>query len=384
MKPISGKSGYRVFGLAAALAFMLASPAVAATYEQNFHAEWTVDVWDYYGNVAARSWTYDWTYVPFSSELGTLTKVEVELTIDVSGATVGDRFGYRTNLCDSCVGKCGFWIGIENPPVIESPSFQIHQTVTHTDPADLANWIVPCSPAAGYFYFEAATFTASHTLQANLRVVFTYEPPFVPVGIDIKPGSYPNTFNQNGHGVVPVAILGSGSLNVRNVDVASLWLQGLSVKMAGKSGRYLSHFEDINSDGYEDLVVQFEDSDAWVVPGGGTALLTGVLNDGTEIRGEDTIQIVPDLQACTLEVPPIFARSGISDWIEVRGPLALSSPPVMAAVRSTSGLENLDAFLRVTAPAQIEPLPGAVVDDLVKLHHRWPDETDIRARPWTI
>ena len=32
---------------------------------------------------------------------------------------------------------------------------------------------------------------------------------FKPVAIDIKPGSDPNCFNNDGHGVIPVAILSS-------------------------------------------------------------------------------------------------------------------------------------------------------------------------------
>ena len=113
------------------------------------------------------------------------------------------------------------------------------------------------------------------------------------VDIDIKPGSDPNCFNQNEHGVVPVAIFGSSTLDVNQIDVESLSLQGITVKLAGKSGKYLVNYSDENSDGYTDLVLQFEDSDSWVDSGDGFATLTGELLDGTKINGVDTICIVP-------------------------------------------------------------------------------------------
>lgn len=115
----------------------------------------------------------------------------------------------------------------------------------------------------------------------------------VPVGIDIKPGSDPNCFNQNERGVIPVAILGSANLDVTQINIESLSIQGLAVKMVGKSDRYLAHYDYVNGDEYIDLVVQFQDSDGWVSSGSGYATLTGTLNNGVLIGGSDTICMVP-------------------------------------------------------------------------------------------
>jgi len=120
-----------------------------------------------------------------------------------------------------------------------------------------------------------------------------YTPPYVLVQIDIKSTSGLKCFNQNERGVIPVAIFGSDALNVANIDIGSLWLQGLSVKVTGKSNKYLAHFEDINKDGYDDLIIQFQDSDGWVVPGSDYATLKGKLYNGTQIMGQDTICIIP-------------------------------------------------------------------------------------------
>jgi len=88
---------------------------------------------------------------------------------------------------------------------------------------------------------------------------------FMVVKIDIKPGSFPNCFNLNQKGVIPVAILGSSILNTEAIDVSSLSLQGVKFKLVGKkSPQYLAHYEDIDGDSDLDLVIQFEDSDGYV------------------------------------------------------------------------------------------------------------------------
>ena len=113
------------------------------------------------------------------------------------------------------------------------------------------------------------------------------------VDIEIKPGSYPNCFNQNEHGVIPVAVLGSAYLDVTEIIPESLSLQGLAVKVSGKSDKNMVHTALVDDDPYPDLVVQFEDSDDWTASGEDTARLSGQLADGTPIEGTDTICIVP-------------------------------------------------------------------------------------------
>lgn len=118
-------------------------------------------------------------------------------------------------------------------------------------------------------------------------------PPEGEVDIDIKPGSDPNCFNHNKHGVIPVAIFGSADLDVEDINLDSLLLQGLSVRVVGKNDKYLAHYEYVNDDDYLDFIVQFEDSGGWITSGDGYAMLSGELNDRTPIEGKDTICIVP-------------------------------------------------------------------------------------------
>ena len=113
----------------------------------------------------------------------------------------------------------------------------------------------------------------------------------IEVTIDIKPGSYPNCFNSNGHGVIPVAILGAEDFDVSIIDPASVMLDGQEVRVKGKSGNAGS-LEDVNDDGIDDLVVQILDEDFYNTTGITTGILTATSYDGmTSFKGEDSICI---------------------------------------------------------------------------------------------
>jgi hypothetical protein len=67
----------------------------------------------------------------------------------------------------------------------------------------------------------------------------------------------------------------------------------MAVKAVGKAEKLLSHYEDVNGDGFDDLVVQILDVDGTFTEGTTEAILTGELFDGTPIVGADEITIVP-------------------------------------------------------------------------------------------
>ena len=118
----------------------------------------------------------------------------------------------------------------------------------------------------------------------------------IEVTIDIKPGSNPNCFNNDGHGVIPLAILGSADFDCTQIDPSTCTLSGLTLKIAGKSNKLMAHIEDVNNDGFDDLVLQIEDQDGAFQVGESEATLTGNLYKaygGTPIQGTDSICIVP-------------------------------------------------------------------------------------------
>ncbi|MGE5893031.1 MAG: lacto-N-biose phosphorylase central domain-containing protein [bacterium] len=140
----------------------------------------------------------------------------------------------------------------------------------------------------------------SNTIQAGdadrlleQAVAWVAGPLYIEVAIDIKPGSSPNSVNLNGEGAIPVAIFGSDTFDVSAINAATVVLEAMPIKTAGKNNNLLAHFEDVNADGYVDMVVQIQDTDGVFQEGTSIATLTGYLYDGTPIQGQDEITVVP-------------------------------------------------------------------------------------------
>lgn len=112
------------------------------------------------------------------------------------------------------------------------------------------------------------------------------------VEIDIKPWSDPNCFTSDGHGVIPVALLSSPDFDATEIDPATLELDGQPVRTTA-SGKLQAHIEDVNLDGYDDLVVQFVDLADTYPPGDGVGTVTGQTFEGLAIEGQDAVCVVP-------------------------------------------------------------------------------------------
>jgi hypothetical protein len=114
-------------------------------------------------------------------------------------------------------------------------------------------------------------------------------PPPVTVAIDIKPDSAENPFNVQSQGLLPVALLGSADVSVSQIDLTSIKLAGVAPVR--------SAIADLQSDGYPDAVLHFQDQDISGLLTGVTdgeivmLKLTGVLLDGTSIEGTDVITV---------------------------------------------------------------------------------------------
>lgn len=149
-------------------------------------------------------------------------------------------------------------------------------------------------------------------------------PPHEPEGVagklDIKPGSCPNSFNRNSNGVLPVALVGTGDLDVNDVNLSTVLLsrsdgQGGSVAplegppgphsvvedVATPFGGELCGCHELAGDGRADLSLKFKTQDVVSAlqlgeSSSGTTLeltLTGLLMDGSSFSAGDCIRLVP-------------------------------------------------------------------------------------------
>lgn len=108
--------------------------------------------------------------------------------------------------------------------------------------------------------------------------------------IDIKPGSEDNPINLKSKGVIPVAILGSYEFDVSSIDVSTLSFGPNSAAPAHKAG---GHLEDVNDDGYMDLLSHYRTVDTGLTDESMEACVNALTTDGIEYVGCDNITIVP-------------------------------------------------------------------------------------------
>jgi probable HAF family extracellular repeat protein len=132
--------------------------------------------------------------------------------------------------------------------------------------------------------------------------------PFVAIEIDIRPGSDTNPINPFGRGVIPVAILGTDTFDVTDVDTTTLRFGPGEAEPVHKNG---GHLEDVNADGLTDLLSHYRTQDTGIAIGDTEACVTGETLDGVPIEGCDLINTQPPGQCglgfeLALLVPPLM------------------------------------------------------------------------------
>ena len=116
------------------------------------------------------------------------------------------------------------------------------------------------------------------------------------VDIDIKPGSDSNPIQPSGRGNLPVAILGSDTFDVLDVDVTTLSFGPDAAALSHdltKAGAFEDHLRDVNDDGLTDLISHYRIENTGVEPDDAEACITGEMLAGTPFEGCDVIKAVP-------------------------------------------------------------------------------------------
>jgi hypothetical protein len=112
------------------------------------------------------------------------------------------------------------------------------------------------------------------------------------VDIDIDPQRHQECVNLSAYAAIPVAVLGSPEIDVRQIDLASVELLVPQVGGRGSADAMTARYEYLNADAYEDLLLQIvlvRDSFRTYI---GPTMLTATLFDGTAIKGTETICVV--------------------------------------------------------------------------------------------
>jgi hypothetical protein len=114
------------------------------------------------------------------------------------------------------------------------------------------------------------------------------------VEIDIKPGGGPNPIKLSNKGVIPVAVLASDSFDVTDVDVTTLEFGpsgGNPAHDLTNPTVYADHLQDVNGDGFTDLVSHYRTQGTGISGGDTEACLTGQITGGVSIRGCDSVRV---------------------------------------------------------------------------------------------
>lgn len=178
----------------------------------------------------------------------------------------------QVDLCD-LAARAGdpllWWAGTRRLPFA-------HPTFTHTVPVDMAPDILAFNPSP------------------PPPIILPEEPARWGggcLGIDIKPGSFPNSINPHSRGNIPVAILSASGFDVpARVDASTLTF--------GRTGDERSldfcNAEDVNGDGLADLVCHFDTQTAGFGAGDEQGILKGLTVGSNPLLlvGRDSVRIV--------------------------------------------------------------------------------------------
>ncbi len=116
--------------------------------------------------------------------------------------------------------------------------------------------------------------------------------PMRDVGLDVKPGETSSVINLRGRGTLPAAVLGAADFHTASIDRSSLRLAGAPPRVSTSTGEPACGQEDVNSDGWADLLCHYRTIELDPPAGATSLVLEGRTLDGQRIRGEDSVSVL--------------------------------------------------------------------------------------------
>jgi hypothetical protein len=149
--------------------------------------------------------------------------------------------------------------------------------------------------------------------RSDIQVLVRDAPPAPVTAIDIKPGSDPNSVNPRSKGVIPVAVLGSADFDALQVNFSTV-----TFGPDGASPAHDGHVEDVNRDGFMDMVFHFKTQETGIVCGDTEATLNGETFGGTPITGTDMVNTV-GCKYTSSDESTTSSSAGAVSWIMLLG-----------------------------------------------------------------
>ncbi len=108
------------------------------------------------------------------------------------------------------------------------------------------------------------------------------------VRLDVMPGSPQNALNPRSRGVIPVAVMSSEAFDPATIDPKTVRFG----RKGSEAAPVHVSLENLDGDGYVDLVLHFRTQETGIACGDTSAILTGATVSGERVRGGDAIRTV--------------------------------------------------------------------------------------------
>jgi len=216
-------------------------------------------------------------------------ELRIDVTNDRDGIIGADVYLVRSRSNESIGAPLDLNI-LENSWWLQDPvGDPFSRTDLPTIPPDPSQWGLNLLLIQGFDPQRPKPVEASIYIAGQITSLYVV-PTRIVIPIDIKPGSDINDIKPMSPGLLPVVVFGSPSFDVLAVDPATVRFGPKGAPLAHRNG---PHFEDIDGDGYADLIAHFRVRETGLSTDDAKACLMAQLADGSEIEGCDSIRTLP-------------------------------------------------------------------------------------------